>query len=49
MKTARSSAAIGKVTGDAKLEVEGKSGKTVGTVQNAAGKFKEQIKSALKE
>jgi uncharacterized protein YjbJ (UPF0337 family) len=38
----------GKVTGDAKLEGEGKAEKTAGKVQNAVGGIKDTIKDAVK-
>jgi uncharacterized protein YjbJ (UPF0337 family) len=37
----------GKVTGDAKLEGEGKAEKTAGKVQNAVGGLKDSIKEAV--
>ena len=39
----------GKVTGDAKLESEGKSDKAAGKVQNAVGGLKDQLRDATKE
>jgi uncharacterized protein YjbJ (UPF0337 family) len=36
--------AAGKVTGDAKLEAEGKSEKVAGKVQNAAGGLKDALR-----
>ncbi|MFZ0693082.1 MAG: CsbD family protein, partial [Alphaproteobacteria bacterium] len=36
--------AIGKATGDAKLEAEGKADKAVGKVQNAIGGLKDALK-----
>jgi uncharacterized protein YjbJ (UPF0337 family) len=36
--------AAGKVTGDAKLQAEGKADKVVGKVQNAAGSVKDELK-----
>ena len=36
--------AIGKVTGDAKLEAEGSADKAEGTVQNALGGLKDALK-----
>lgn len=36
----------GKITGDAKLEAEGKAQKTGGTVQNAVGGVKDAIRSS---
>jgi uncharacterized protein YjbJ (UPF0337 family) len=41
--------AIGKVTGDAKLENEGKADKVEGKVQNAIGSVKDTVRDALKE
>jgi uncharacterized protein YjbJ (UPF0337 family) len=38
----------GKVTGDAKLEGEGKAEKTAGKVQNAVGGIKDTIKDAVR-
>ena len=35
---------IGKVTGDAKLEAEGKSEKVVGKIQNAVGGLKDTLR-----
>ena len=40
--------AVGKVTGDAKLESEGKADKIEGKVQNAIGGLKDTVKDALK-
>ncbi len=40
--------AIGKATGDAKLETEGKADKAAGKVQNAIGGVKDAVKNALK-
>jgi uncharacterized protein YjbJ (UPF0337 family) len=40
---------IGKVTGDAKLEAEGKADKAAGKVQNAIGDIKDTVRDALKE
>ena len=37
----------GKVTGDAKLETEGKSDQVKGKVQNAVGGLKDTVKEAL--
>ncbi len=37
---------LGKVTGDAKTEAEGKAEKTVGKVQNAAGGLKDKVREA---
>jgi uncharacterized protein YjbJ (UPF0337 family) len=39
---------IGKVTGDAKLETEGKAEKAAGKVQNAIGGAKDAVRDALK-
>ena len=39
----------GKVTGDAKLEAEGKTQTTAGKIQNAIGGFKDAVKEAVKE
>jgi len=36
--------AIGKVTGDAKLEAEGKTDKATGKMQNAVGGFKDALR-----
>jgi uncharacterized protein YjbJ (UPF0337 family) len=38
----------GKVTGDAKLEGEGKAEKTAGKVQNAVGGIKDTVKDAVR-
>jgi uncharacterized protein YjbJ (UPF0337 family) len=35
---------IGKVTGDAKLEAEGRGGKVAGKIQNAVGGFKDTLR-----
>ena len=40
--------AAGKVTGDAKLQAEGKADKAAGKVQNAVGGMKDAIKDASK-
>jgi uncharacterized protein YjbJ (UPF0337 family) len=40
---------IGKVTGDAKLEAEGKADKAAGKFQNAIGGVKDTVRDALKE
>ena len=40
-------AVAGKVTGDAKLETEGKSDQVKGKVQNAVGGLKDTVKEAL--
>ena len=39
----------GKVTGDAKLESEGKTQEVAGKIQNAVGGFKDAIKEAVKD
>ena len=39
----------GKVTGDAKLETEGKTQQVAGTVQNAVGGFKDTVKKAVND
>ena len=41
--------AIGKVTGDTKLQAEGTAQKTNGIIQNAAGKTKDAVRDAGKE
>ena len=41
--------AIGKVTGDTKLEAEGTAQKTAGKVQNAAGGVKDGVRDAVKK
>jgi uncharacterized protein YjbJ (UPF0337 family) len=41
--------AVGKVTGDAKLENEGKADKAAGKVQNAVGGLKDTIRDAVDE
>jgi len=41
--------AVGKATGDAKLEVEGRNEKTAGKVQNAVGGVKDAMRDALKK
>ncbi len=38
---------VGKVTGDAKLENEGKAEKTAGKIQNAVGGLKDTVKEAV--
>jgi uncharacterized protein YjbJ (UPF0337 family) len=38
----------GKVTGDSKLETEGKVQQTAGKIQNAVGGFKDAVKEAVK-
>jgi uncharacterized protein YjbJ (UPF0337 family) len=40
--------AAGKVTGDKKLEAEGKGEKVAGKVQNAVGGAKDSVRDALK-
>lgn len=40
---------IGKVTGDAKLQAEGKSDKINGEIQNAVGGAKDAVRDALEE
>ncbi len=40
--------AIGKVTGDTKLEAEGTADKAAGTVQNAMGGVKDSARDAVK-
>ena len=39
---------VGKVAGDAKLEVEGRNEKAAGKVQNAVGGVKDALRDALK-
>ena len=39
--------AVGKVTGDAKIEAEGKAEKAAGKVQNAVGGMKDTARQAL--
>ena len=39
----------GKVTGDAKLETEGKTQQVAGKIQNAVGGFKDAVKEAVKD
>jgi len=39
---------IGKVTGDAKLQAEGKADKAGGKIQNAVGSVKDAAREALK-
>ena len=41
--------AIGKVTGDAKLETEGKADKVEGKLQNAVGGVRDVVRDALKK
>ena len=40
--------AAGKVTGDRKLQAEGKADKVVGKVQSEVGKAKDEVRSAAK-
>ena len=40
--------AVGKVTGDAKLEAEGKADKASGKIQNAVGSAKDAVRDATK-
>lgn len=40
--------AVGKATGDRKLQADGKADKVEGRVQNVAGKVKEAARDALK-
>jgi uncharacterized protein YjbJ (UPF0337 family) len=40
---------VGKVTGDAKLEVEGRNEKAAGKVQNAVGGVKDAVRDQLKK
>ena len=40
--------AVGKVTGDAKLQAEGKADKAAGKVQNAVGGMKDAVRDATK-
>jgi uncharacterized protein YjbJ (UPF0337 family) len=40
---------IGKVTGDTKLENEGKAQKTTGKIQNIVGGIKDTIKEAVED
>jgi uncharacterized protein YjbJ (UPF0337 family) len=40
---------VGKVAGDAKLEVEGRNEKAAGKVHNAAGGVKDALRDALKK
>ncbi len=40
---------FGKLTGDAKLEAEGKAEKTEGKIQNAIGGAKDSVREALKD
>ncbi len=39
----------GKVTGDSKLETEGKADQVAGKVQNAVGGFKDAVKEAIED
>jgi uncharacterized protein YjbJ (UPF0337 family) len=39
---------LGKVTGDAKLQAEGKADKAAGKVQNAIGGVKDAVRDAVK-
>lgn len=39
----------GKVTGDTKLEAEGKTQQTAGKIQNAVGGFKDALKEAVND
>jgi uncharacterized protein YjbJ (UPF0337 family) len=41
--------AIGKATGDAKLQADGSADKTEGKVQNAIGGMKDTVRDALKK
>ena len=41
--------AVGKVTGDAKTEAEGKAEKTVGKVENAAGSAKDAARDVVEK
>jgi uncharacterized protein YjbJ (UPF0337 family) len=41
-------AGVGKVTGDAKLQGEGKAERTAGKVQNAVGGVKDAVRDAVK-
>ncbi|MDO1584606.1 CsbD family protein [Rhizobium oryzicola] len=40
--------AVGKVTGNRELEIEGKADKAAGNAQSAVGKAKDAIRSAVK-
>jgi uncharacterized protein YjbJ (UPF0337 family) len=40
---------VGKVTGDAKLETEGKTEQTAGKIQNSVGGFKDALKDAVND
>ena len=41
--------AIGKVTGDAKLQSDGKAERTAGKIQNAVGGMKDTVREIVKE
>ena len=41
--------AAGKLTGDAKLQAEGKADKAAGKVQNAVGGMKDAVRDAVKD
>ena len=41
--------AIGNVTGDAKLQAEGKADQAAGTIQNAVGGMRDAARDALKK
>jgi uncharacterized protein YjbJ (UPF0337 family) len=41
--------AVGKVTGNDKLEIEGKADKLAGKAQNEVGKAKDAVRDALKK
>jgi uncharacterized protein YjbJ (UPF0337 family) len=41
--------AVGKATGDAKLEIEGRNEKAAGKAQNAVGGVKDAVRDALKK
>ena len=41
--------AVGKATGDAKLEVEGRNEKAAGKVQNAVGGVKDEVREAVRK
>jgi uncharacterized protein YjbJ (UPF0337 family) len=41
--------AVGKATGDAKLQGKGKADKTEGKIQNAIGGMKDTVRDALKK
>jgi uncharacterized protein YjbJ (UPF0337 family) len=40
---------VGKATGDAKLETEGKTQQVAGKIQNAVGGIKDALKDAVKK